>query len=97
LPETKQHGLRDVDSLLEVAKHGGVSLWLHGHRHTPYYLQQPAGATFPVICAGSATQRHLWSYGEYTIKGVHLQALRRTYDPVAKRFRDAETFSLKLQ
>jgi 3',5'-cyclic AMP phosphodiesterase CpdA len=97
LPETKQHALRDVDALLDVANRGGVNLWLHGHRHTPYYLPRPAGAAFPVICAGSATQRHLWSYGEYTIEGTHLQALRRTYDTDAKRFRDAETFSLNLQ
>ena len=96
LPETKQYGLRDVNSLLEVANRGGVNLWLHGHRHTPYYLQQPAGAMFPVICAGSATQRHLWSYGEYTIEGTSLQALRRIYDPDARGFRDAESFLLHL-
>ena len=91
------HGLRDRDALLEVAHAGGVNLWLHGHRHSPYYFQRPIGAPFPVICAGTATQTGIWSYGEYTIAGQSLQAVRRAYDPRAGRFFDAETFALQLQ
>jgi 3',5'-cyclic AMP phosphodiesterase CpdA len=90
------HGLRDLDAVLDVAHAGGIHLWLHGHRHAPYYFQTPDRAAFPVICAGTATQRHLWSYGEYTIDGAALTALRRVYDPDARSFRDIETFSLKL-
>lgn len=90
------HGLRDLDSLLDVANAGGVHLWLHGHRHSPYHFQTPAGARFPVICAGTATQRGLWSYGEYTIEGVQLTGLRRVYDPKLHRFKDADGFSLEL-
>jgi 3',5'-cyclic AMP phosphodiesterase CpdA len=96
-PEAGHHGLRDLEAVLDVANAGGVNLWLHGHRHTPYQLQHPPGAAFPVICAGTATQRDLWSYGEYTIDGADLQATRRAYDPVARCFRDVETFALRLE
>jgi 3',5'-cyclic AMP phosphodiesterase CpdA len=92
--EPRQHGLRDLDALLAVARAGGVNLWLHGHRHTPYHLQQAVGAPFPVICAGSATQQGIWSYGEYRLDEKALHAVRRTYDPDGHCFRDVETFML---
>lgn len=95
--EPGHHGLRDLDALLEVAKSGGVNLWLHGHRHSPYYFQQSPVGALPVICAGAATQRDLWSYGEYAIDGANLNAVRRAYDPAAKCFRDVETFALQLK
>ncbi|MBI3823596.1 MAG: metallophosphoesterase [Planctomycetes bacterium] len=95
-PESFRHGLRDLNALLGVAHAGGVNLWLHGHRHSPYYFQQPTGASFPVICAGTATQRDLWSYGEYAIDDGQLQAVRRVYDPAGRCFRDAQTFALQL-
>lgn len=91
------HGLRGLDALLDVANAGGVNLWLHGHRHTPYYLSQPSGAAFPAICTGSATQNKLWSYGEYTITGNILSAVRRVFDPNERCFRDVETFTLQLR
>jgi 3',5'-cyclic AMP phosphodiesterase CpdA len=94
--EKWHHGLRDLDVLLDVAHAGGVKLWLHGHRHSPYYLQTPDRASFPVICAGAATQRGLWSYGEYTIDGEHLHAVRRVYEPESRSFQDVEKFALKL-
>jgi 3',5'-cyclic AMP phosphodiesterase CpdA len=90
------HGLRDLDRLVQVARAGGVKLWLHGHRHLPYYLERPGAAPFPVICAGTATQRGIWSYGEYTIDGSVLRAVRRAYQPTARCFVDVETFSLQL-
>jgi 3',5'-cyclic AMP phosphodiesterase CpdA len=95
--EIHHHGLRDLDLLLDVARTGGVNLWLHGHRHGAYHLQQPPGAAFPVICAGSATQTGLWSYGEYQIDGSDLQARRFAYDPAGQQFREAETFALRLK
>ncbi len=94
--EADLHGLRDLDLLLDIAHAAGVNLWLHGHRHRPYHFQQTAHARFPVICAGSATETGLWSYGEYTIGDKTLTGLRREYDPAAKQFRDAETFTLNL-
>jgi hypothetical protein len=95
-PEIPFHGLRDLDRVLAVAQAGGVGLWLHGHRHSPYYLQTPTGSAFPAICAGTATQRGLWSYGEYTITENNLEAVRRAYDPEGRRFRDVESFTLQL-
>jgi 3',5'-cyclic AMP phosphodiesterase CpdA len=97
LPEGRFHALRDLDAMLRVARAGGVNLWLHGHRHTPYYFQQPAGVPFPVICAGTATQYGIWSYNEYAIQADVLQAMRRTYDPEGRCFRAVETFTLKLR
>jgi 3',5'-cyclic AMP phosphodiesterase CpdA len=95
--EPWHHALRDLDASLEVARAGGVGLWLHGHRHTPYFLPHADGATFPIVCAGTATQEGIWSYGEYRIEGDHLQALRRVYDPAGRCFRDIEEFELKLR
>ncbi len=93
-----RHGreLRDRDELLAVARRGGIGLWLHGHCHCPYRHPASAELPFPVVCAGSATQKGLWSYGEYTLAGRRLQAVRRVYDPAADAFADAEHFELEL-
>lgn len=88
--------LRDLGDVVEVAAQGGVCLWLHGHRHGSYFLEKPAFAPFPAICAGSATQRDVWSYGEYTIDGDMLHAVRRGYNMEIGRFEDREEFTLKL-
>lgn len=95
-PEKRHHGLRDLAAFVAVAARGGVSLWLHGHRHGWYHLDRPAFAPFPVICAGSATERSLWSYGEYTITGRRLHGQRRAFDPASGQFVDRETFTLDL-
>jgi len=94
--EHRTHGLRDLHELVEVAAQGGITLWLHGHRHGFYYFQRPPFAPFPVICAGSSTQTGLWSYPEYTVTGNQLQVLRRVYNPVANTFEDADRFELQL-
>jgi 3',5'-cyclic AMP phosphodiesterase CpdA len=96
-PEDPIHCLRDRDGLIRVANQGGVSLWLHGHRHGPYYLNDPRLAPFPLICAGSATQTGLWTYNEYTIDGLNFRAQRRVYSPQGRRFADAEAFELTLR
>jgi 3',5'-cyclic AMP phosphodiesterase CpdA len=90
------HGLNDLRRTVDVAAAGGVGLWLHGHRHAFYWFQRPSFAPFPVICAGSTTQRGLWSYGEYEIDGARLRGLRREYDATRDVFRDAERFELTL-
>jgi 3',5'-cyclic AMP phosphodiesterase CpdA len=95
-PERRSHGLRDLADLIAVAEHGGIGLWLHGHRHTWYCHAPVPSASFPAICAGSATQSGLWSYGEYTISGPRLRAVRRRFDPRAGRFHDQESFELEL-
>ena len=91
------HGLRDVDDLVAVAAKGGVSLWLHGHRHHPYFVPAGTAAPFPVICAGSATQTGCWSYGQYTLDDGRFQVRRRIYDPAGNQFRDDETFEVQLE
>ena len=90
------HGLLDVRRTIDVAAAGGVVLWLHGHRHSFYWFQRPKFAPFPVICAGSATQNALWSYGEYVVDGDHLLGTKRVFDPLTDAFRDADRFELTL-
>jgi 3',5'-cyclic AMP phosphodiesterase CpdA len=95
--ERLTHGLRDVRETVKVAARGGVVLWLHGHRHHAYRLTDCPLAPFPVICAGSATQSGLWSYGEYAIDGEHLYGLHRVFDVQTLSFRDGDTFELELR
>lgn len=94
--ERRSHGLRDLPELVEVARGGGVSLWLHGHRHGGYWLPAPPLAPFPIVCAGSATQSGLWTYAEYAIDRDHLQALRFVYDPGRHDFVESERFDFRL-
>ncbi len=95
-PERKTHGLRDVEAAVRVAVEGKVCLWLHGHRHHAYH--HAAGTRFPfaVICTGSATQTGLWSYGDYTIAGSRLQAVRQVFDSQSGRYHEGERFELEL-
>jgi 3',5'-cyclic AMP phosphodiesterase CpdA len=94
--ERPSHGLRDLARLVDVAAAGGVRLWLHGHRHGAYHHPSPGQAPFPVICAGSATQRGCWSYQQYTIEGSRFTARRRQYDARQRGFGDADSFTLEL-
>jgi 3',5'-cyclic AMP phosphodiesterase CpdA len=94
--EVPTHRLSDVRELAEVATRGGVGLWLHGHMHRAFHLSGTKLTPFPVICAGSSTQTGLWTYGDYTLTGRHLHAVRRVYVPQDNRFEDAETFDLEL-
>jgi 3',5'-cyclic AMP phosphodiesterase CpdA len=80
-PETRVHGLRDLSETVAVAEADGVSLWLHGHRHHPYQVLSSPLSSIPSICAGSGTQRGLWSYAEYALDGWRLQITRRRYQP----------------
>jgi hypothetical protein len=95
--EFTARGLRDLTETLQIAVEGGVSLWLHGHRHHAYEFQETPLAPFPVICSGSATQNELWSYGEYTIEGLHCRVQRRIYDAQTGGFRDGAAFELRLR
>jgi 3',5'-cyclic AMP phosphodiesterase CpdA len=94
--EFNTRGLRDLNQVLDVARQGGVCLWLHGHRHGSYYFQKPPQAPFPVICAGSGTQADVWSYGEYELEGKSLRATRRAFDFSTKSFKEVERFQLEL-
>jgi 3',5'-cyclic AMP phosphodiesterase CpdA len=95
-PEKHHHGLRDLDDLVAVAERGGVVLWLHGHRHDAYEHPLADRVSFPVICAGSATQRGRWSYGDYVLTPERLQAVQRVYDEAKECFLEGRTFELKL-
>ena len=94
--EVKIRALRDLEDLVEVARQGGIGLWLHGHRHNNYYHPSSDDVPFPVICAGSATQSGLWSYSDYTVTEHTLRATQRVFQPRWGRFEDAGTFDLEL-
>ena len=95
-PEPHFRCLRDLDKLLDVCLRAGICLWLHGHRHTPYWLRASAHLPFPIICAGSLGQRGHWSYGEYLIQPRWLQGIRRMYSPSVDGFVEDERFELTL-
>lgn len=94
--EPRVRGLRNFDEVLRVAIQGGIGLWLHGHRHGPYHHVRTGEAPFPQICAGSATQEGLWSYGEYTLDGWQLSGVRRAWHPEQAAFEDVERFTFEL-
>jgi hypothetical protein len=83
--------LRDVQATLEVAGEGGVSLWLHGHCHRPYHLLPPA-VSIPSVCAGSGTQRGLWTYVEHSFDGETWSVERRRFQPDRQCFETCERF-----
>jgi 3',5'-cyclic AMP phosphodiesterase CpdA len=91
-PETRYHALRDLEAVISVARAGGVSLWLHGHRHGAYWHDANDVVPFPVICSGSATERRRWSYGDYALDGDRLRGVVRQYDEKTDRFVDVRDF-----
>jgi 3',5'-cyclic AMP phosphodiesterase CpdA len=89
-PESHWRKLRDLESFRSLIIEGGISLWLHGHRHNGYVLMpKPPDQPFAVICAGSATQHSKWSWNEYEMDGQRLTMQRRSWEPVEQRFVDA--------
>jgi len=95
-PEGTWHRLRNLPDLVAVAGRGGVSLWMHGHRHRAYWIDDRQVAPFPVICAGSATEEGNWGYNEYRIEGRQLQGRRRTYQSKTGTFQEETSFGLTL-
>jgi 3',5'-cyclic AMP phosphodiesterase CpdA len=95
-PEERWRRLRDWRDTLEVARRGGVCLWLHGHRHAGYWLPPNDVLPFPTICAGSATQRNRWGYNEYELRGERLTIRRRTFDTAEGVFREERVSELEL-
>jgi len=93
-PEARFHALRDLDAVISVARAGGVSLWLHGHRHGAYWHDGNAVVPFPVICSGSATERRRWTYGHYALDGNRLRGVVRQYDEKTDRFVDVRNFEV---
>jgi 3',5'-cyclic AMP phosphodiesterase CpdA len=94
--ERRVRRLHDVDDLVDVCARGGVSLWLHGHRHHTYHNPATEHVPFPVICAGSATQRGRWSYKDYTFAGHRLHVLTRVFDSRSGAFRDSVGHTIEL-
>ena len=89
--------LRDARQLSAIASAAGVRLWLHGHRHVNYYRRPEGSLTFPIVCAGSATQLGRWSYNEYTFVDGQLHGRRKVWSPHQARFLDGDGFSLPFE
>jgi hypothetical protein len=81
---------------VRIAADGGVILWLHGHRHRPYFVSRSKLAPFPAVCAGSATQAGTASYVEYTVSNGRVTARRRVFDCASGAFREGEMFEIEL-
>jgi 3',5'-cyclic AMP phosphodiesterase CpdA len=96
LPETRWRQLRDWEAFRDVVAEGGVSLWLHGHRHTAYVLPATADRSFPIICSGSATQEGRAGYNEYALSDKNLTMTRRRWDSESGGFVDSEIKELAL-
>jgi len=94
--ERRSHRLLDHRRVLAGVRDLGLSLWLHGHIHTPFVLPASAEIPFPIICAGSATQTGIWAHNEYEIDGAKLNGVRKVFDPATGGFRVAERFALDL-
>lgn len=89
-PEHYWRWMRGWQAFQRIVAEGGVSLWLHGHRHTGYVLQpKPPEQPFAIVCAGSATQLDRWSFNEYRIDGLELRMNRRTWSPEANCFQSS--------
>jgi 3',5'-cyclic AMP phosphodiesterase CpdA len=94
--ERSMRALRDLDELVDVCVRGGIGLWLHGHRHHYYHTPPVERVPFPVVCAGSATQRGRWSYKDYTIVGRQVKVLTRVFDDERNGFVDATAYDLEM-
>jgi 3',5'-cyclic AMP phosphodiesterase CpdA len=95
-PEKPWHKLRDLRPVLEVAHEAGVSLWLHGHRHHPYYLPATPTNPIPSICSGSGTQRKCWTYNEYQFDGEVWRVERRRFEPRSRRFQTVQSYFIEM-
>jgi hypothetical protein len=89
--------LHDLEELIHIAARGRIGLWLHGHCHDFYHIVTPQGAPFPIICAGSTTQRGRWSYGDYTLTDHRLAAVQRVYDETMGRFMEGCSFEVEVK
>ena len=96
-PERRDHCLRNLDDLIRVAREGGICLWLHGHQHLAYALQDLAVVPIPTICAGSLTQTGKWSYYEYAIDENRFRAQKRIYSPDKRCFQNDEAVEVQLK
>lgn len=94
--ERRSHRLLDHRRVLAGVRDLGLSLWLHGHIHTPFVLPASADIPFPIICAGSATQTNRWAHNEYEIDGATLRGVRKVFDPATGGFREGGRFALDL-
>ncbi len=94
--EPMVRAMRDVDAVCDIAWRGGVSLWLHGHRHKAFHHLPSNSVPFGLVCTGSATQARRWSYGLYTLTGSHFTGQRRVFDVANGGFRDGVFFEMDL-
>ena len=96
-PEHRLRVLRDHDKALEVAKQIGVSLWLHGHIHRPFYHSANQDVPFPTICNGSTCQTDRLYFHEYVFEPTTLRAIRYQFDLNEMRFTESLRFELPLR
>ncbi len=89
-PERRWHELEDVEAIVRIALEGGVTLWLHGHRHQAYTLAPSTGRLFPVVCAGSVSQSGRAGYFDVTIADGAIAVRRWSFAAETGRFEPGE-------
>lgn len=80
-PDTRHHGLRDAEELLDIAQRGKVDLIVHGHLHQRFVL--PAGASTPVPLANPGSLTYSACDRAYHIYGIddrHIRIDVRRFD-----------------
>jgi 3',5'-cyclic AMP phosphodiesterase CpdA len=87
---------RDAQQLAEIARQHGVRLWVHGHRHTPYFLPAEGDRPFHLCCAGSMTQSTRWSYAIYELEEDRLRIHRRKWNEQLGQFENSPEASIEV-
>lgn len=87
--------LRDWRALVELVG-GKISFWLHGHRHDSFLIPPSKNLPFPILCAGSATQKGHGSYFRLTLQGNRLGVERRQFQPELEKFLPVQEFQLEI-
>jgi 3',5'-cyclic AMP phosphodiesterase CpdA len=95
-PESYFRRLMDAEALAELLARHHVLAWFHGHRHHPYVLAPDVQRGFALVCSGSATQRHVWSYFELEWRDHTLAVQRRAYWLPTNEFVEVEHKEISL-
>ena len=91
-PDSRLHGLRDSESVLQLADAYDVALILHGHLHHGFVHEAGAVATAAVANPGSLTHsQYAREYFIYSLGGANIGLTARRYDPERQEFEASDS------
>jgi 3',5'-cyclic AMP phosphodiesterase CpdA len=86
-PDSRYHGLRDAEMLLEVARAGRVDLLVHGHLHRRFVLPPGKGTPVAIANPGSLTySAHQRAYHIYRVSAERIELEVRRYNETSGSF-----------